>query len=880
MSKLLSISSGLLLILFLYACEETTTLAEESGDEEKELVINVPEGFELEDLYAPSENDRGSWVSLTEGPGQTLFACDQYGHIYQFPIPEVGAPLDTNEIKKIKFPLGRAHSLLWAFNSLYVVVNGETNENFLGSGIYKLTHEPTGDEDSEDEKELNKVDILIRLDGSGEHGPHSLILSPDGQSLFFLAGNHTKIPKEIQQSRIPMNWSEDNLFPQFKDARGHAAEIEAPGGWIAQTDPNGESWELYSVGYRNPFDIAFNQQGDLFTFDADMEWDLGMPWYRPVRVCHVTSGSEYGWRTGSGKWPVYYPDNLSPVINLGQGSPTGIFMGAGLTFPTKYQEGLFVMDWSFGTIYFVDLQQEGSTYVGTSEEFLTGTPLPLTDAMVGQDGHLYFATGGRRLESHLYRLRYVGSAATDAPATKNPSELVELRRFLESFHGTQTDLAIEPAWNNLDHEDRFVRYAARLALENQAVSRWAGRVFSSGSIEKTIHGTIALARVDAQTFAARAINTLNGLDHTQMSPSTILDLLRAYSLVFMRLGEPSDELRTQTIAALTQHFPAQDIATNQELARLLVFLNDGQAIGQIVTLLEDATNRPVDKSGFLSDEATDRHERYGKTIKKMLDNMPPADAIHYALTLSFATEGWNDALWERYFTWFYNVFSSEGGMSFKGFMDKVRLSALKNVPEDKRQQYEELSGIFSPTQAMADLPEPKGPGKDYAFREIGKIVGDGLKDYDGSPEQGRIVYQAALCESCHRFGGNGGNAGPDLTQIHTRFKRHELLWAIYNPHEEISDQYAFNLYTLNDGSKRAGRFVEETNEVVTIQPNAYDATFTMDIPKSDIAEEGLSPISPMPPGLLNRLNESEIVDLMAFLLSGGDEDHEIYSGDD
>ncbi len=24
------------------------------------------------------------------------------------------------------------------------------------------------------------------------------------------------------------------------------------------------------------------EHGDLFTFDADMEWDMGMPWYRPT----------------------------------------------------------------------------------------------------------------------------------------------------------------------------------------------------------------------------------------------------------------------------------------------------------------------------------------------------------------------------------------------------------------------------------------------------------------------------------------------------------------------------------------------------------------------------------------------------------------------
>ena len=34
-----------------------------------------------------------------------------------------------------------------------------------------------------------------------------------------------------------------------------------------------------------------------------MEWDVNTPWYRPTRVMHVTSGSEFGYRNGAGKWP-------------------------------------------------------------------------------------------------------------------------------------------------------------------------------------------------------------------------------------------------------------------------------------------------------------------------------------------------------------------------------------------------------------------------------------------------------------------------------------------------------------------------------------------------------------------------------------------------
>jgi len=160
------------------------------------------------------------------------------------------------------------------------------------------------------------------------------------------------------------------LFKPYLDARGHANDIKAPGGWICKFSADGTDWELISAGYRNPFDMAFNEDGELFAYDADMEWDIGMPWYRPTRICHVTSGSEYGWRTGSGKWPAYYPDALPAVHNLEQGSPTAVLSGATLDFPGSYKNGLFVMDWSFGTIYFADLKPSGSSYHAERKEEL------------------------------------------------------------------------------------------------------------------------------------------------------------------------------------------------------------------------------------------------------------------------------------------------------------------------------------------------------------------------------------------------------------------------------------------------------------------------------------------------------------------------------
>ncbi len=192
------------------------------------------------------------------------------------------------------------------------------------------------------------------------------------------------------------------------DANGHAVGILAPGGWIASTDPDGKTWDIFSIGYRNPYDMAFNADGELFAYDADMEWDVGMPWYRPTRVVHATSGSEFGWRSGSGKWPNHYIDSLPPMVNIGPGSPVGVDFGYGLKFPAKYQKALYICDWTFGTMYAIHIEPHMSTYKATKEEFVSRTPLPLTDVAAGPDGALYFSIGGRGTQSELFRVAYVG----------------------------------------------------------------------------------------------------------------------------------------------------------------------------------------------------------------------------------------------------------------------------------------------------------------------------------------------------------------------------------------------------------------------------------------------------------------------------------------
>ena len=149
--------------------------------------------------------------------------------------------------------------------------------------------------------------------------------------------------------------------------------------------------------------------------------------------------------------------------------------GYGAKFPAKYQDALYICDWSYGKLYAVHMKPNGSTYTAELEEFVSAQPLPLTDLCVHPgDGALYFNIGGRRTQSGLYRVTYKGDEST-APIAQEPQEegkdLRHLRRELEAFHGTVDITAVNVAWPYLRHEDRNIRYAARVAIESMRISR-------------------------------------------------------------------------------------------------------------------------------------------------------------------------------------------------------------------------------------------------------------------------------------------------------------------------------------------------------------------------------------------------------------------------
>ncbi len=853
------------MVLLLSACQR-------EGDESPSAELTLPDGFRYEVLHSPMAADSSSWVALAvDGEGR-LIASDQFGALYRVVPPPLGSDPRRTQVERIDLDIGRAQGLLWAFGSLYVVVNNwEEAEEGRGSGLFRVT-------DTDGDDEFDRVDSLMGFDGSGEHGPHSIILGPDSASLYIIAGNHTELP-EVHTSRVPRNWAEDQLLPVLRDPRGHAADRQAPGGWVLRTDPDGANRELFSVGYRNAYDLAFNAEGDLFTFDSDMEWDLGMPWYRPIRVVHVTSGSEFGWRTGSGKWPAYYPDNLPAAVDIGQGSPTGVVAAGAAHFPMRYRRGLFVFDWSFGTIYWVALRPSGSTYEAVAEEFLSGVPLPVTDGVIGADGALYFATGGRRLNSFLYRVWYERDVGKDSPLPRRMSVEHTLRRNLESLHGVEDPKALREAWPHLDHADRFVRWAARVAIEHQPVSSWAARALGEPDPLRRLYAIIALARSGGEEHLPAALEELMLIEEHSLSRAQQLDLLRAYGLVIARWGLPEGDLKQRLTRRLVSAYPEGDDLLNRERGRLLVALQAPGITSTMVAHLEALSERGPEAALLVKDAVAGRSDEYGGVITDMRANMPSAQEIDVAMNLRHVRTGWTLEERRSYLQWFYDALRKSGGRSYVGFIEDMRDDAVANIVGAERDSLMGLIDAFSDrTDFLATLPQPEGPGKSWNRQEFWELLEDGF-DEPRDFAHGKRMYAAALCSACHRLGSIGVGVGPDLTMVGTRFGRDEILEAIDSPSDAVSDRFAATLLELSDGNMVTGRVVSVGNGVIRLNQNPYDPSQAVTVQEAKVVRRTLSPVSIMPSRLLDRLNGDEVLDLLAFLVANGDSEHKCFTGD-
>jgi putative heme-binding domain-containing protein len=801
---------------------------ETPSDEEMELYLEPEEeeeakatdsfyhlpGFDVAKIYEldPAE---GSLVTLALDDKGRLLASDQDGGLFRITLPNEGENVDA---ERLKVEIGGAQGLLYTHGSLYAVVNSGNK-----SGLYKL-RDTSGDD------QFDEVELLRRFRGNGEHGPHSIVASPAGDALYIIAGNNTRLPKP-EESWPPRHWKEDVLLGNIYGREGDY-KPDQPGGWICRTDLLGKTFELVAIGFRNPYDIAFNADGELFAYDSDNEWDMGTPWYRPTRVSHVTSGAEFGWREDAGKWPDYYIDSLGSVADLGYGSPTGIAFGYNLAFPGKYQRALFLCDWSYGKIYASHLEPDGASYSSETEVFLSGAPLPLTDVVMNpHDGAMYFITGGRGTTSSLYRVTYTGDEPTDAVSYENVTG-VDARatlRKLALYHGPDAEGTVDRVWPYLAHEDRYVRYAARVAIEHQPVEDWNTRALAEEDDRSRVAALAALARVGAPSNQPAMVKVLTTIAWPSLDEQEQLDWLRTLTLTFSRLGAPGEAERRAALDYVDPLFPSTSAAVNRDLARLLVYLEAPQVVARVLDV--------------------------------MMSEPTSQEQVFYALMLRVLDEKhWTAAQHRQFFQWCTLTESQGSGEIYKGFLPAIKDVALDSVSRGRRKEIADALEVSAQTPQWATAAD-----REFVQQWAMDDFLTDEKDGDGDARKGQQIFGEAMCFKCHVIKRKGGMTGPNLTTAGARFDRRSILESLFEPSKIISDQYSSSILTTKDGLTYTGRICDIKGGNVEIIPDLANPFAQIQIDADEVESIEPSRLSMMPTGLLDIFTRQEVLDLLAFL---------------
>ena len=757
--------------------------------------VKVPAGFQVQRLISMPA-DTGSWISMTFDPQGRIVVSHQGNRMYRIRPATLKEPASETLVEEIKTGVGGAHGLLYALGSLYAVTGGAHPQ----TGIYRIP-------DIDGEGHFGPPELLLKIPGGSEHGPHGIVLGPQRRWLYFIAGNATGLPAGVTRNHV------SQIAPTPHQDRPR------PQGWVMRISPDGSQRELFSMGLRNAYDLAFDTGGDLFTFDSDNEGFMGLPWYRPTNIYHLVGGADFGWRQSEKNLLAYYPDNPPPVREVGPGSPTGVVFGTGTAFPLKYQRALFVCDWSYGRIYAVHLKPRGATYDADWEFFASGRPLPTTDIQVGPDGALYFITGGRGTPGHLYRVFWTGEPVLPAASTSPVRAAVQQRRTLETFHGRVDPQAVARAWPFLGSADRALRYAARVAIEHQDPKQWQQRAMSTTDTQALLTGMIALARQGDATLRSQILVKLSALDWKSLSLFQRHALLRVYGITFERMGMPQGPQQEAVRAYLNGYYPTTSGTLNRELAALLYQLETPQLADRTLTLLE-------------------------RTPTMMRQ-------IHYLRLM--LQRGIAD-------------FTATQRARLIAALDPEELRAIVRRP------YADQKRIFSALIEQLGIdPDPlvqpvdRPLVKQWTFDELLPVVAAPSLE-SANRENGKTVFRIARCANCHRLGNTGGVLGPQLNGLAGRYRPAEILESIVLPSKVISDQYRATIFIKQDGTQVTGQIVDLGGQGYRVRTDPFHPFARIEIKTADVEAVLPSQVSLMPSGILDRFTKQDIRDLVAYLI--------------
>lgn len=375
------------------------------------------------------------------------------------------------------------------------------------------------------------------------HDSHGLVIGPDGRLYFSIGDRGYNI--------------------QTKDGRDL---VNPESGAVFRCELDGSGLEEFATGLRNPQELAFDDEGNLFTGDNNS--DSG----DEARWVHVVEGAEIGWRMAfqylpdRGPWnreKLWHPRHegqaayiIPPILNFADG-PSGLAYYPGTGLGDEYLGTFFLCDFrgdpSISGIRSFKMKPKGASYeMSEPRKFLWN--VLATDVDFGPDGSLYTTDWIQGWEG-VNRGRVV--RISNPEEMKRP-EVQELKALLAE---DISEAPLRALRKRLQHADRRVRMHGQLeAARRGSVSLLASVATKSKHRLARLHGAWGLGHVARTTQTSkkksRAIEALKPLllqkdAALRAVAATTLGDLQAPTSVDGLIDLLDDEsLRVQSLAAI------------------------------------------------------------------------------------------------------------------------------------------------------------------------------------------------------------------------------------------------------------------------------------------------------------------------------------------
>lgn len=259
--------------------------------------------------------------------------------------------------------------------------------------------------------------------GNLEHGLHGLNFGPDGK-LYMSKGNSkglTILPEKIAPQPFRELWgvsTPENTpsFPEpvLSNRKNYNKSYHDPAddwgmtGGILRCDEDGKNLEIISRGFRNPWDICFDDEFNWLGTDNDQT--MGDKIFTPFFGAHFGWGHNwsYDWK-GDDHLPT--APSSGPLF---EGSGTGIIFCNVPDYPKKYRNVFFINDWLNREVYIFKPEWKGAWRFSESQNLVSlasagsGRAMPLSkgrsfdpvDIEIGPDRSIWISSWGRQYGAH------------------------------------------------------------------------------------------------------------------------------------------------------------------------------------------------------------------------------------------------------------------------------------------------------------------------------------------------------------------------------------------------------------------------------------------------------------------------------------------------